>query len=46
MVCVCNIIAASADENIGDDEEKKEKYNNNIFIAEKRFITFIQNQNL
>ena len=46
MVCLCNIIAASADENIGDDEEKREKYNKHIFIAEKRFITFIQNQNL
>ena len=46
MVCLCNIISASAEENIGDDEEKRKKYNKHIFIAEKRFIAFIQNQKL
>jgi thiamine kinase-like enzyme len=46
MICLCNIISASAEENIGDDEEKKNKYNKHIFTAEKRFITFIQNQKL
>ena len=46
MICLCNIIAASAEENIGDDEEKKQKYSKHILTAEKRFITFIQNQNL
>ena len=46
MICLCNIISASAEENIGDDEEKKNKYNKHIFTAEKRFIAFIQNQKL
>ena len=46
MICLCNIIAASAEENIGDDEEKKKKYSEHILKAEKRFISFIQNQKL
>ena len=46
MICLCNIISASADENIGDDEEKRKKYNKHIFTAEKRFIAFIQKQKL
>jgi len=45
-VCLCNIISASAEENIGDDEEKRKKYDEHIFKAEKRIIAFIQNQNL
>ena len=45
-VCLCNIISASSEENIGDDEEKRKRYSEYIFIAEKRFITFIQNQKL
>jgi len=46
MVCLCNIISASAEENIRDDEEKKKKYNKHILTAEKRIIVFIQNQKL
>ena len=46
ILCLCNIISASAEENIGDDIEKKEKYNKHILTAEKRFITFIQKQKL
>ena len=46
IVSLCNIIAASAEENIGNDEEKIKKYNKHIFTAEKRFITFMQNQKI
>lgn len=46
ILCLCNIISASAEENIGDDIKKKERYSKHIFTAEKRFITFIQNQKL
>ena len=44
LISLCNIIAASTDENIGDDEEKKKKYGKHIFLAERRFIHFVQNQ--
>ena len=44
LVSLCNIIAASTDENIGDDEEKKKKFGRHIFLAERRFIHFVQNQ--
>ena len=40
MMCLCNIISASTEENIGDDEEKREKYNKHILTAGKRFIEF------
>ena len=46
LISLCNIISASAEENIRDDEEKKKKYSKYIFIAEKRFIAFIQNQKI
>ena len=46
LVCLSNIISASVEENIGNDEKKRKKYEEHIFIAERRFITFIQNQKL
>ena len=46
LISLCNIVSASAEENIGDDEEKKKKYGEHIMRSEKRFITFIQLQNL
>ena len=46
LISLCNIISASAEENIGDDEEKKKKYGEYLSISEKRFITFLQKQNL
>ena len=46
MISLCNIISASAEENIGNDEEKKKKYGKYLSISEKRFITFLQKQNL
>ena len=46
LISLCNIVSASAEENIGDDEEKKKKYGEHIMRSEKRFINFIQLQNL
>ena len=46
LISLCNIISASAEENIGDDEEKKKKYGEYLSISEKRFITFLKKQNL
>ena len=46
LVSLCNIIAASAEENIGNDEEKRKKYGDYLLLSEKRFITFLQKQNL
>ena len=46
LISLCNIISASAEENIGNDEEKRKKYGDYLLISEKRFITFLQKQNL
>ena len=46
LISLCNIISASAEENIGNDEEKRKKYGDYLSISEKRFITFLQKQNI
>ena len=45
LISLCNIISASAEENIGNDEERKKKYGEYLLMSEKRFITFLQKQN-
>ena len=46
LISLCNIISASAEENIGNDEEKRKKYGDYLVISENRFITFLQKQNI
>ena len=46
LISLCNIISASAEENIENDEEKRKKYGDYLLISEKRFITFLSKQNL
>jgi len=46
LISLCNIISASAEENIGNDEMKRKKYGEHVAISENRFITFLQLQNL
>ena len=46
LISLCNIISASAEENIENDEEKRKKYGEYIVMSEKRFITFLKKQNL
>ena len=46
LISLCNIISASAEENIVNDEMKRKKYGEHVAISENRFITFLQLQNL
>ncbi len=46
LLSFSNIISAFNEENIGDDIQKKNKYFNYLNVSSKRFINFIQNQNL
>ena len=46
LISLCNIISASAEENIKNDEEKRKKYGDYLLLSENRFITFLQKQNL
>ena len=46
LISLCNIISASAEENIGNDEQKRKKYGDHLAISENRFITFLLKQNL
>jgi thiamine kinase-like enzyme len=44
LLSLCNIASVSENENIGDDEEKKQKYKDYLDLSESRFINFIKNQ--
>lgn len=46
LLSLANIISVSNEENIGDDNEKKKKYQNYLDISSRRFIHFIQFQEL
>ena len=46
LISLCNIISASAEENIGNDEQKRKEYGDYLIISENRFITFLLKQNL
>ena len=42
-ITLANIASVSTEENIGDDQEKKKRYQEYLDCAEKRFICFYQN---
>jgi len=44
LLSLCNIASVSENENIGDDEEKKQQYRDYLDLSESRFINFLQNQ--
>ena len=46
FISLCNIISASAEENIKNDGEKRKKYGDSLVISENRFITFLKKQKL
>ena len=46
LVTLANIASVSTEENIGDDIEKKKKYQEYLDTAERRFIKFFENADI